>query len=130
MNMPNEKALSDEKIIAAIISHGTLREAAEAIGVTERTVYNRMNSSEFKALYQSAKTDIVRKSVFDINRHIEKAIQTVVEVMTNEENNPAIRLQAAQTILNNAGKFAQRLDDDEKGISEQKQGSLFSFFDL
>ena len=27
---------------------------------------------------------------------------------------PAVRLQAAQTILNNAGKFAERLRNDEK----------------
>lgn len=42
------------------------------------------------------------------------AIDAVAEIMTDKEVNAAVRLQAAQTIINNAGKFAERLTKDEQ----------------
>lgn len=37
--------------------------------------------------------------------------------MADKEVTPAVRLQAAQTILNNAGKFAERLRADEQSTA-------------
>ncbi len=46
--------------------------------------------------------------------------------MNSEDANPAVRLQAAQSILNNAGKFAERLSEDENNVSIQKENSFFN----
>lgn len=119
------KTVSDEKIIAALMSNGTIKAAAVAVGVTERTIYDRMGNGEFKALYKSAKADVVRKAIFELNNQVGAAVDTIVSIMTNEEINPAIRLQAAQTILNNANKFAERLSEDESSVSTQKENNFF-----
>lgn len=111
--MANKKAVSDEEIIAAILQHGTIREAAQAAGIAPRTIYDRMENRDFRALYMAAKNDIIRKAVFSINEKLSQAIDAVAEIMTDKDNNPAVRLQAAQTIINNAGKFAERLAKDE-----------------
>ena len=126
--MSKEKAISDEQIIAALLDHGTIRAAAQAAGISERTLYDRMNKGEFQALYKSAKTDLVRAAVLNLNRQLQAAIDTVVEVMQDEQNNAAVRLQAAQTILNNAGKFAQRLQMDETSVLIQQENDRFSIF--
>lgn len=122
---PQNKTVTDEEIIAALLANGTKKAAAAAVGVDERTIYNRMNSGEFIALYKAAKADLVRAAVFNINNQLAAAIQTVVDVMTNEENNPAIRLQAAQTILNNAGKFTQRLQSEETSVVNQIESNNY-----
>ena len=109
----NKKAVSDEEIIAAILQHGTLKEAAQAAGISTRAIYDRMENRAFRALYMAAKNDIIRRAVFSINEKLSDAIDAVSEIMKDKNNNPAIRLQAAQTILNNAGKFAERLTKDE-----------------
>ena len=124
--MAREKAISDEQIIAALLDHGTIRAAAQAAGISERTLYDRMNRGEFQALYKSAKADLIRAAVLNINRQLQAAIDTVVEVMQDPENNAAVRLQAAQTILNNAGKFAQRLQVDETSVLIQRENDRFS----
>ena len=111
--MANTKAVSNEEIIAALLQHGTIKDAAAAAGTTPRTIYDRMNDREFRAEYMEAKNDIIRKAVFTINEKLSAAIDTIADIMTNADNNPAIRLQAAQTILTNAGKFAERLTHDE-----------------
>lgn len=119
------KKASDEQIIAALLAHGTLKAAAAAVGISERAIYDRMNGGEFQALYKAAKADLVRAAVFNINNQLQAAIDTVVDVMQDENNNAAVRLQAAQTILNNAGKFAQRLQADETSVANQIDSNCF-----
>ena len=45
--MANNKAISNEEIIAALLQHGTIKEAATAIGTTPRTIYDRMKQRDF-----------------------------------------------------------------------------------
>jgi DNA-binding Lrp family transcriptional regulator len=126
--MAREKKATDEQIIAALLANGTLRAVAAAVGISERTLYDRMNEGDFQALYKAAKADLIRAAVFNINNQLQAAIDTVVEVMQNPENNAAVRLQAAQTILNNAGKFAQRLQTDETSVITQIDSNRFSIW--
>lgn len=120
-------AVPDEKLIAALLNHGTIKQAAAAAGVSERTMYDRMNSGDFKELYKAAKADLIRGAVFSLNGKLQEAIDTIAGIMTDESTNAAIRLQAAQAILNTAGKFAERLQADEKDIERQIERNQFMF---
>lgn len=120
------QAVSDEQIVAALLANGTQKAAAAAVGVDERTIYNRMNNGEFQALYKSAKADLIRATVADINKQLQAAVNTIVDVMTDDKNNAAVRLQAAQTILNNAGKFSQQLIISESMVSTQINNNRWS----
>lgn len=111
----NETAVSNEEIIAALLQHGTIREAAQAAGISSRALYDRMrDDTDFRAEYAAAKNDIVRGAVIRINESLSAAVAAVTDIMNDTSANPAIRLQAAQTILNSAGKFADRLTRDER----------------
>lgn len=125
--MAKQKAISDEQIIAALLNNGTIKAAAAAVGISDRSLYDRMNDGEFIALYKAAKADLIRGAVININSQIQSAVQTVVDVMNDKDNNPAIRLQAAQTILNNAGKFSQRLAIEEDGVISQRNDDKWFF---
>ena len=116
--------ISNEQIIVALMNSGTVKEAAQKIGLSTRSIYNRMDDKDFKAEYAEAKTDLIRQAVFSINGKLSKAIDTVAEIMTDQGVNAAIRLQAAQTILNNAGKFAERLAADEKYAADKRNPSM------
>lgn len=123
--MAKGKAVSDEQIIAALLNSGTIKAAAAAAGVSERTVYDRMADGEFQALYKAAKADLIRAAVLSLNGKVQAAIDTIADVMNNEQNNPATRLQAAQTILNSAARFAQRLQADESSVITQIDSNRF-----
>lgn len=125
MAKQKQTAVTDEEIIAALIASGTIAEAASKVGLSTRTIYDRMACKDFKALYHGAKTDIVRGAVFKINSKLTEAIETVSELMTDKEINPAIRLQAAQTIITNAAKFSERLQGEEYQNIENNVKSIF-----
>ena len=109
----SKSAISDEQIIAALLSNGTIRAAAPVVGLSERAIYERMNTGKFQTLYTAAKADLLRKAVFNLEEKLQAAVDTVADIMQNENNNPAVRLQAAQTIMGNAAKLSQRLQTEE-----------------
>lgn len=125
--MANKQTVPDEQIIAALLAHGTIKAAAEAVNLSERAIYDRMNTGAFQALYKAAKADLIRAAVFNINNKLDAAIETVSEIMNNPDNNAAVRLQAAQTILNNAAKFTQRLQIDETGVINQLEDNAMRY---
>lgn len=124
--MSKKPEANDERIIAALLQHGTIKDAAAAADTTPRTIYNRMKEREFRAQYEAAKNDILRTAYITINGKLTAAIEAVAEIMQNPENNAAVRLQAAQTIITNAAKFTERLRQDEHN-ARQEGKSLFDF---
>lgn len=112
--------VSHEELIAALLSYKTIKQAAEALKVTERTIYEQMQDGEFQELYKAAKADLVRSAVFSINEKLQSAIDTTCSIMQDMTVNAAVRLQAAQTIISNAEKFSQRLQNDEDRIEGQR----------
>ena len=128
--MARTKAISNEAIIAALLQHGTVREAAQAAGTTARTIYDRMQDREFTAEYSAAKNELLRKASISVNDKLAAAIDEVAAIMSDKNVNPAIRLQAAQTIINSAGKFSERLDRCEKVQREQADTINLWPFDL
>ena len=124
MTRKKQTGISDEEIIAALISTGTIREAARTAGISERALYERMKSGEFQALYKSAKADTIRAAVNALNARTQAAIDTIAEIMEAQDVNPATRLQAAQTILNHAGRFADRLQAAEQSVQLQEEQNM------
>ena len=113
MGKTKKKAVSDEAIIAAIMENATFKDAAEKIGVSVRTIQDRMKDDDFRKLYTAAKRDLLRRACKHINDKLEDSINTVAEIMNDREVNAAVRLQAAQTIITNAVKFSERLSKEE-----------------
>lgn len=112
--MANMKAVSNEEIITALLQNGTVNDAAAAAGITPREIYSRMQDREFKAAYEAERNSIIRQAAISANRRLEDAIETVADIMNSPDVTPETRLQAARTIINNAGMLAERLEKAEK----------------
>lgn len=111
--------VSDEQIAAAIITTGSQRGAAQALQISEKTIYNRLSDGNFRAVYENAKAEILRNAVHSLNEKLEKAIETTAEIMEDKDNAPQIRLQAARTIIDSATKLAGTLAKSENGTATQ-----------
>lgn len=77
-----------------------------------------MACKDFKVLYAAAKADIVRQAVFNMNRKLTAAIETVAEIMEDKTAPASTRLQAAKVIIDNASKLAERLTAEELKTNE------------
>lgn len=119
--------VTDEQIITALLNNGTIKAAATALHITDRCLYDRMSDGDFQALYKAAKADIIRQAVCSMNNKLEDAIATVYEVMTDKEVNAATRLQAAQTLINTAAKFTDRLNSTEQSVITQVEANYYAW---
>ena len=108
--------VSDEQIVAAVIKNGTMTKAAYDLGISVSTVYRRMAKPACRIIYKSFQQDLLRGTVETLSDVRCDAIETIETIMNDETINPAIRLQAAQSILANDTKYADRLTEVEKEI--------------
>lgn len=107
------KNRSNEEIVSALLQYGTVKEAAEAVGISPRAIYDRMKDKEFRGCYTEARAEITRQAVQTLNKNLAAAVEAVAEIMTDKNNPAGTRLQAAKMILENAGKFSERLVEEE-----------------
>lgn len=117
----NQSAISDEEIIAALMSSGSIQQAAETLQIAPRTIYDRMGTRDFKAAYSAVKADVIRQAVLTLQRNVSAAVSTIVSVMNDAEANAGTRLQAAKLLLENAGKFTDRLNAADIFTAEQAE---------
>ena len=107
--------VTDEAILGALLATGSNRAAAKALGVTEKTIRNRLQKADFRERYEDLKNGMVEAVADEIAANLSGAVQTIVEVMTNPENNASVRSQAAGELLRTAlkyfeaGKFERRI---------------------
>lgn len=107
-----KKQVDDEILIAALVTHRTIKEAALSCGISERTVYSKMRNAEFEQAYQCARTDLLRATVAEASRQVQDALVVVGEIMHSEASEQ-VRLNAAKMILEYAEKAQNRLKAEE-----------------
>ena len=125
-----KKKISDEQLAAALLQHGTIRRTAAEVGISERTINDRMHDANFRMLYAEARNDVLRKSVAALNAKLLEAVRVTTEIMSDEEINAAVRLQACQTVINAACRLSERLRDDETGVCTLAENAAFSVFGM
>ena len=104
------KRLSNEIIVTALLEKGSIRAAAAKLGLKERTIYDRMKTEDFKALFKQAKTDYLKSATAKLQSNIGKAADTLVNVMEAEETPPSTKVYCANSILQQALKFTENVD--------------------
>jgi transposase-like protein len=93
-----------ELAIAALLSHRSLEEAARAVGITTHTLLRWMKEPEFRAMYQEARRTAFSQAIGRLQEASGAAVTTTLKIMLDASAPPAIRLRAAEIVLEHAGK--------------------------
>lgn len=101
-------AKSDQKrqaALAALMDSSTLTEAAEKAGISRRTLYNYLhNDIEFARAYDEIRDRQAVDFMDDLNDRRRRAHAVIMELLEDAEQPAAIRLKAAQAILEAAAE--------------------------
>ncbi|EGO62587.1 hypothetical protein [Acetonema longum] len=100
----------EDTILQALITHRTIREAAQAARVTERTIYDYLSNPAFKARYQAVSDDVVRGAANNLRDRMSGAVDVIAGVMDDAEARPQDRLTAAKAILDYGAKYTEMRD--------------------
>ena len=99
-----------EKLIAALITEESIKEAAAKAGVAEVTVYRWLKVNEFQNAYRQAKTETVRQAIAQLQKNSGVAVRVLREIAQDTDAPASSRVSAARTILETSVK-AVELDD-------------------
>lgn len=91
--------VSHDDAIAAIIANPTIKAAAAACGVTEKTMHVWLKEPEFSKKVREAQDEIARESIARVLNTIGCALDALVEIATDTEGNPGTRVSAAKALL-------------------------------
>jgi hypothetical protein len=106
------KTRKREQAIAALLESPTITEAAQVVGVGEKTLRRWLAEPEFQAAYRDARQEAVRMAVGRLQGLLVKATETLERTMSC--NSPAIELRAAVAVIEQGFKGAELLDLAER----------------
>jgi len=104
------KSRKADSILQALLSHRTIREAAQAARVSERVIYDYLNDPAFEARYKAARDDVIRGVSNHLREQMNAAVDVVVDIMGDNENRPIDRLAAAKAVLEFGEKYIESSD--------------------
>jgi transcriptional antiterminator len=104
---------NDEKILLALMSSGTIAEAAKRCDLSERTIYRRLADEEFRTEWRSARRSLVEGAIGLMQTGMSRAVQTLFDSL-DDAKYPAIRVRAAKIIIENSQKSLETFDAIER----------------
>ena len=102
------RASTKERIMQALLSQPNAKKAAEAAGVTTRTVRAYLANKEFSDEYEARRKALVQDATDQLKKALSSAVDTVHEIMTKGANSE--KLTACRTILEYCLKYTELYD--------------------
>lgn len=109
-----KKRLTDEQIIIALVSEGTIKAAADSLGCAKRTLYERMKKPDFRKLYNEAKADILKNATAKLQGELCNSINTLCEIRDDASAPKQTRANCAVAVLQYGAKFTETTDIIER----------------
>jgi len=106
-----------ERAIASLLAHATIKEAAEACGASERSVRRWLTLPAFADALGVARREAFGLAVGRLQAIACEAVDVLYRVMRDSESPPATRVAAARSILEFAREGLE-LDDLQRRLGE------------
>lgn len=97
--------VSGERIVEALFSCSTNKEAAAAVGLSESQLYARLRSVEIQTLIRAVNTELLASAAMSLREKTQRALDVVTEIMENEDAAEQVRLNACDIILRHADRI-------------------------
>lgn len=118
--MKNSK---EAQALAALVSNGTVRQAAAASEIPERTLWRLLEKPDFSARLEQEKMKLIATASDSLKSKLTAATTTLANVMEDVDTPPQVRVTAARTILEFSLRYSEmadvlhRLDELERLIN-------------
>jgi hypothetical protein len=89
----------EETAISALLTQGTLAEAASLAGIGEATLRRWLQRDDFQAAYRGARREAVSQAVAHLQRISGEAVEALRTIMNDDQKPSSARVTAARVIL-------------------------------
>lgn len=99
-----------QKALAALLTSPSRAAAAEAAGITTRTLQNYLAAPEFQREYKRAFEEVVVDATRQAQQAISPALSTLREIVEDRKEDAQARISAARAILSHGLKLTETTD--------------------
>lgn len=119
VTLPHQSQVNDrqDKALWQLLSGKTVREAAEAAGASERTVYRWLQTPGFQDAYRLRRRSRFLQGLGALQNLAGRAAGALDEILLDTEASPASRVTAARSILQYACQSLE-IDDFHSRLAE------------
>ena len=109
----------DELLLSALAAGGPIEQAAQAAGVSVRTVYRRLADPGFRSRLGAARDELIVSAIGALATIAAEAITTLHSLLSCEE--ARVRLGAAKAILDHTLRLREALLLEQRVASLERQ---------
>lgn len=88
-----------ERALQALLTQPNKKAAAEAAGISTRTITTYLADKEFQAAYKKAFGELVKDATRQAQQSLSPALSALLGIVKDEEENSSARIAAARTLL-------------------------------
>ncbi|MDQ5827308.1 MAG: LacI family DNA-binding transcriptional regulator [Chloroflexota bacterium] len=96
-----------EAVLVALLAQPTLKEAAEAAGVSETTAWRYLQDEKFRERYRAAQRQCVEHIIVRVRQDAGAAVSALREIVDDRTAPASSRVQAARAILETVFKAVE-----------------------
>ena len=111
-----------EEAIAALLSNRSIEDAARACKVGYKTLLRWLEIPEFQNRYMEARRKAVHQAIARLQQATGAASVTILKLMTDPNAPAAVKLRAAESVIDHAIK-AVELEDIEARLAELERAA-------
>jgi hypothetical protein len=117
-----------DRVLAALLTSNTRKEAAQKSGVSERTIYSYLQDPVFLEQYEAGRRELVKAATEQIQRGLAPAITALREITEDGKAGRTARVAAARALLEYGIRLSEitdiynRLDKLEEQAREGDTG--------
>jgi hypothetical protein len=105
---------NQEKALVALLSKGTVREAAKASKVSEATLWRWLKLEQFQAEYRASRRELIEVGVSQLQSDFASAVKVLREIAQNKKAPSSARVTAAKIIIEQGIKGVELIDLEER----------------
>ena len=109
-----------DRAITALLSSTTIQEAANKADLDRSTLYRYLDDSDFERKYREARRKALNQAIGQLHAGAVDAVETLQEIMHDEDAKPADRIRAAKLVLKFAMKGAE-LEDLQDRLADLEE---------
>ncbi len=113
--MNDELNQRQERFLKAMLSTASIDEACKVAGINRNTGYKYLKDERFMRVYRKLRREAMQQVTARLQKVSEQAVQTLQEVMVDQESTPSSRVQAAKNVLDVAYRSLD-IDDTQARV--------------
>jgi AcrR family transcriptional regulator len=107
---PEELTEEQAAALQAVLASRTMDEAAEAVGISRRSLYRLLEAPELQRALRQARAQQMAQAISRLQEEANQAVTTLGEILRNKQASAASRVRAAEAVLEYALRGSELLD--------------------